>query len=193
MACKVVPFSGTRKARRIAELKARLTPERLARAHAVDAELHAGGRCTCGGEGQCDWCKRTCVLCGGRASAIHQCPDFETYAEPGAFDATPPTEDGLRELMTRIAAPFPPPDFVNGYPLTVDDPRAWPAKTSSPLDDLRGAFDRFTADMLFGPRSYVFTRAQVATLRDVALDGGDARAAAEAMAILDNGETNGRS
>lgn len=27
-------------------------------------ELHPLGRCTCGGEGRCDWCQRACPACG---------------------------------------------------------------------------------------------------------------------------------
>ena len=37
-----------------------VTPQVLA----ADAALHAGGRCTCGGGGSCEWCLSHCLHCG---------------------------------------------------------------------------------------------------------------------------------
>lgn len=45
-----------------------------------DQVIHAGGRCTCSGEGRCDWCKRVEPI------------------EPGAFSIQVPAE-GVGELL----------------------------------------------------------------------------------------------
>lgn len=46
-------------------------------AREASALLHPFGRCSCGNEGQCAWCRSTCPGCG---STPHggDCPDFES-------------------------------------------------------------------------------------------------------------------
>ena len=46
----------------------------------TDATLHPSGRCTCAGEGSCEWCKTHCVHCG--AEAEQHGPGSTHYFEP---------------------------------------------------------------------------------------------------------------
>jgi hypothetical protein len=135
---------------------------------------------------------KACTWCGGQDSAIHQCPpEACTYAVPGSFDAELPSDDKLRELMARIAGPFPPPDQVNGYPLVYAQPRH--GMTSSrtfdgadPLSDLRAALDRINGELLCGPEVYVFSHGLLGNYRDHLLERGETRLAGEIQAILDD-------
>ncbi|MBZ4371498.1 hypothetical protein [Corallococcus sp. AS-1-6] len=49
----------------LAKLGHELTPMGRLMASEVDAMLHPSGRCTCAGEGQCEWCRARCDACGG--------------------------------------------------------------------------------------------------------------------------------
>jgi len=58
----------------------------IGQALAADDILHANGRCTCHGEGRCEWCKGICTTCGGDGRAP-QCTDGHTpvpLPKPGA-------------------------------------------------------------------------------------------------------------
>ncbi|MBN9687102.1 hypothetical protein [Corallococcus sp. NCRR] len=48
----------------LAKLGHELTPTGRLVASEVDAMLHPSGRCTCAGEGQCEWCRARCDACG---------------------------------------------------------------------------------------------------------------------------------
>jgi hypothetical protein len=172
--------------------------ERIRLAREVSDELHTGGRCTCGGGGECAWCKRTCIHCGGAASAIHQCPP-----EPG-LEFAPEPDAGVAALMARIAKPFPAPDQVNGYPLAEAPARhgmtescpfgrencgractCWQQR-GDPLSDLRAALDPVNAELLCGPPVYVFSPGLLRDYRDELLEQGNARLAGEIQAVLDD-------
>ncbi len=47
-------------------------------------ELHPTGRCTCGGEGQCDWCMSHCIYCGSSVWPHDEgeLPDYEALGYP---------------------------------------------------------------------------------------------------------------
>jgi len=44
-----------------------------------DEKVHPGGRCTCAGEGECEWCKTHCIHCG--AGPEHHGPGSIHYFE----------------------------------------------------------------------------------------------------------------
>jgi hypothetical protein len=46
----------------------------IGQALAADDALHPNGRCTCHGDGRCEWCKGICTTCGGDGRAP-QCTD----------------------------------------------------------------------------------------------------------------------
>jgi len=52
----------------------KITPEERAR---IDAILHPNGRCTCAGEGRCDWCVKT------EASIAAMTPDERDFMDHG--------------------------------------------------------------------------------------------------------------
>ena len=56
----------------------------------TDATLHPSGRCTCGGEGSCEWCKTHCVHCG--AEAEQHGPGSTHYFEPHGAGHEPDPE-----------------------------------------------------------------------------------------------------
>ncbi|MFP2897828.1 hypothetical protein [Corallococcus sp. 4LFB] len=49
----------------LAKVGHELTPTGRLVASEVDAMLHPSGRCTCAGEGLCEWCRARCDVCGG--------------------------------------------------------------------------------------------------------------------------------
>ncbi|RPJ39921.1 MAG: hypothetical protein EHM35_00965 [Planctomycetaceae bacterium] len=77
-------------------------------------ELHPTGRCTCGGEGNCQWCQRVCPVCLGDCMDTHcdacdstgwaflepQAPDYEALG----YQETEITEAvcGFEELAMGI-------------------------------------------------------------------------------------------
>ena len=53
--------------------------------------LHPTGRCTCGGEGDCEWCMSHCLYCGSSTWPHDECEvaDYEAmgYPETGLVEA----------------------------------------------------------------------------------------------------------
>ncbi len=45
-----------------------------------DEALHPDGRCTCAGEGECEWCTIHCLHCGGKAEEPVHRSDFAAEA-----------------------------------------------------------------------------------------------------------------
>jgi hypothetical protein len=46
----------------------------------TDATLHPSGRCTCAGEGSCEWCKTHCIECGMERDGDGLCPHCDDAA-----------------------------------------------------------------------------------------------------------------
>lgn len=51
------------------------------KAQQVDATLHPTGRCTCAGEGECEWCQSHCLECG-MALRDDECPNCSDKPDP---------------------------------------------------------------------------------------------------------------
>jgi hypothetical protein len=73
----------------------------------TDHALHPTGRCTCAGEGRCEWCRTICPVCGGGDVRCPSCDGTgRTRRGSDADDPTPaPAYKPLRDALERHGEP----------------------------------------------------------------------------------------
>ncbi|WP_304504107.1 hypothetical protein [Corallococcus sp. EGB] len=97
----------------LAKLGHELTPTGRLVASEVDAMLHPSGRCTCAGEGQCEWCRARCDACG--SPYVPESVRRAVVRVWSALRVTTPEQGAAVAVLRAVYPELPVPDGDEGH------------------------------------------------------------------------------